>query len=96
MQSKRARVLYLDDDIESGFRLDTLLKLSHYDPVTVNFVSDALRLAESEPFDLFIFSRQFPVDAGLYLSRKLQEIAPATPVLFLSANGASLDLRATV
>jgi DNA-binding NtrC family response regulator len=84
MQTERCRVLYLDEDAENSFKLDTLLKLSACDPVTVNFASDALRLAENERFDLFIFSRRFPTGARLYLSRKLQEIAPQTPVLFLS------------
>jgi DNA-binding response OmpR family regulator len=90
MQTERRRVLYMDEDVENSFRLDTLLKLSAYDPVTVNFASDALRLAESEQFDLFIFSRRFPTGARLYLSRKLREIAPQTPVLFLSETA---DLR---
>jgi DNA-binding response OmpR family regulator len=84
MKTDRQRVLYLDEDAENSFRLDTLLKLSHYDPVTVNFASDALQLARNERFDLFIFSRSFPVDAGAYISRRLREIAPETPILFLS------------
>lgn len=54
--------------------------------MTVNFASDALELAHKERFDLFIFGKRFPVDAGLYLSRKFREIAPQTPVLFLSEN----------
>jgi DNA-binding NtrC family response regulator len=96
MQTERRRVLYLDQDVEQSFRFHTLLKLSDYDPVTVNFASDAIQLAHAEHFDLFIFSRRFPLDAGAYLSRKLQEIAPATPVLFLSDTGAPLNLRTTV
>jgi DNA-binding response OmpR family regulator len=94
MQTERQRVLYLDEDAEQSFRLDTLLKLLHYDPVTVNFCGDALQLARDERFDLFIFSHRFPVDAGAHLRRKLQEIAPKTPVLFLSETGASLNLSA--
>ncbi len=93
MQTERPRVLYLDEDAENSFRLDTLLKLSHYDPVTVNFASDAIQLAESERFDLFIFGKDFPVDAGRYLCRKFQELAPQTPVLFLSKPDVSFNLK---
>lgn len=83
MQTERQRVLYLDEDTENSFRIDTMLKLLHYEPVTVNFASDAIQLARNYHFDLFIFGERFPVDAGLYLSRKFHEIAPQTPVLFL-------------
>lgn len=96
MQAERQRVLYLDEDAEQSFRLDTLLKLSHYDPVTVNFAGDALQLARDERFDLFIFGHRFPTDAGERLSRKLHEIAPETPVLFLSETGAPLNLSASL
>lgn len=91
MQTEKRRVLYLDEDTENSFRLDTLLKLSHFEPVTVNFASDALRLAQTESFDLFIFSRRFPLGAGAYLSRRLHQIAPETPVLFLSETDAPLS-----
>jgi len=93
MQSKRARVLYIDEDVENGFVLDTLLRLVDYEPVTVNFASDALQMARNEPFDLFVFSRRFPVDAGIYLCRKFQEIAPKTPVLFLPENAVDFNLQ---
>jgi DNA-binding response OmpR family regulator len=93
MKTDRQRVLYLDEDAENSFKLDTLLKLSHYDPVTVNFACDALQLARNERFDLFIFSHSFPADAGACLGRRLRQIAPETPVLFLSEQAGPLRLR---
>jgi DNA-binding NtrC family response regulator len=93
MRSKRARVLYIDEDVESAFVLDTLLRLAEYEPVTVSFASEALQMAQNEPFDLFVFGKQFPVDAGVYLSHKFREIAPEIPVIFLPENAHGFNLQ---
>jgi DNA-binding response OmpR family regulator len=87
MQPLRPRILYLDEDAEDSFTLTTLLKLANYEPTTTNFASDALELAKSDDFDLYILSRRFPVDSGAYLCQRLHEIAPQTPIIFLSEQG---------
>jgi DNA-binding response OmpR family regulator len=90
MQPLRPRILHLDEDAEDSFTLTTLLKLANYEPTTTNFASDALQLAKSDDFDLYILSRRFPVDSGAYLCQRLHEIAPQTPIIFLSEeSGAS-------
>src|SRR5829696_3591320 len=96
MQAKKERVLYIDEDVESGFVFDTLLRLADYDTVTVNVGTDALQRARSEPFDLFVFSKEFPVDSGVYLYRKLRELAPQTPVLFLPKMAEAFNLQGYV
>lgn len=90
MQPTKPRILYLDEDAEDSFTLATLLKLANYEPTTTNFASDALQIARSDDFDLYILSRRFPVDSGAYLCQRLHEIAPQTPIIFLSEeSGAS-------
>ena len=84
MQSQKQRILYVDDDAENSFILETLLRHANYEPITVNFASDALQLAQGETFDLFVLSRRFPIGSGAYLCRRLHELSPQTPILFLS------------
>lgn len=84
MQSQTRRILYVDDDAENSFILETLLRCASCEPVTVNFASDALQFAQGETFDLFVLSKRFPIGSGVYLCHKLHEIAPQTPILFLS------------
>jgi DNA-binding response OmpR family regulator len=64
-----------------------LLRLVSDEPVATNYASDALQLAQTDDFDLYILSRRFPVDSGESLCRKLHAIAPRTPIIFLSAGG---------
>lgn len=90
MQQTKPRILYLDENAEDSFTLTTLLKLANYEPTTTNFACDALQIAQSDDFDLYILSRRFPVDSGAYLCQRLHEIAPQTPIIFLSEeNGTS-------
>ena len=90
MQMTKPRILYLDQDTEDSFTLTTLLKQANYKPVTTNFASCALQIAQRDDFDLYIL--RFPVDSGLYLCQKLHEIAPQTPIIFLS-EGRSASAR---
>jgi DNA-binding response OmpR family regulator len=83
MAQTKPRILYVDEDAEDGFTLTTLLRLASYEPVTTNYASDALQLARSADFDLYVLGRRFPADSGEYLCRKLRQIAPRTPVIFL-------------
>jgi DNA-binding response OmpR family regulator len=83
MAQTKPRVLYVDEDAEDGFTLTTRLRLAGYEPVTANFASDALQMAQTDDFDLYILSRRFPADSGESLCQKLNQIAPRTPVIFL-------------
>ena len=88
MPQTKPRILYVDEDAEDGFTLTTRLRLAGYEPVTANYASDALQMAQTDDFDLYILSRRFPVDSGAYLCQKLHKIAPQTPIIFLSDDGA--------
>jgi DNA-binding response OmpR family regulator len=84
MKTTKPRILYVDEDAEESFTLATCLRVADYDPVTANFASDALQFARNEEFDIYLLSRRFPVGPGTYLCQRLHEIAPQTPIIFLS------------
>lgn len=96
MRSMKPRILYVDEDAGGSFTLNTRLKLADYDPVTVNFTSDALQFAQCENFDLYLLSRRFRVGPGVFLCQQLHEISPQTPIVFLSDESASTGQTASI
>jgi DNA-binding response OmpR family regulator len=85
----RRRILCVDDDEDICFMLTHLLEQENYEVSTVKNVSEALKLAQNESFNLYIFDEWFPREAGLGLCRKVREFDPNTPIIFYS--GAAFD-----
>ena len=84
MQPTKRRILCVDDDEDTCFMLTHLLEQENYEARTVKTVSEALKLARSESFNLYILDEWFPRDAGLGLCRKIREFDPHTPIIFYS------------
>ena len=89
MQPTKRRILCVDDDEDTCFMLTHLLGRENYEVTTTKTVSDALQLAQSESFNLYILDEWFPREAGLGLCRKIREFDPHTPIIFYS--GAAFD-----
>ena len=89
MQPTKRRILCAEDDEDTCFMLTHLLEQENYEVKTARTVSDALQLARSESFNLYILDEWFPKDAGLTLCRKIREFDPHTPIIFYS--GAAFD-----
>lgn len=92
MQSSiRRRVLYADDNEDACFMLGTLLGFSNIETTTAGTVDEALRLARSEQFDLYLLETGFPEGSGLDLCRQLREFNPQTPIVFYSGDAREID-----
>jgi CheY-like chemotaxis protein len=89
MRPTKRRILCVDDDDDTCQMLTHLLGRENYEVKTARSVSDALQIARSESFSLYILDEWFPRDAGISLCRKIREFDPHTPVVFYS--GAALD-----
>ena len=89
MQPQKRRILCVDDDEDTCSMLDSLLKQENYEVRTAKSVSEALQIAQSESFNLYILDAWFPIEAGLSLCRKIREFDPHTPIIFYS--GAAFD-----
>lgn len=83
------RILCVEDDEDVGFMLCTFLKREGFDAVSAGTVSEALRLAAREEFDLFILDMRYQVGTGPELCRHIHEVRPGAKVIFYS--GAGLD-----
>lgn len=84
MTPPRCRVLCVDDHDDTCFMLRTLLGTSGYEVETADGVSEALRLARAEHFDLYVIDNRYPDGTGADLCRRLREASPDTHVVIYS------------
>jgi CheY-like chemotaxis protein len=84
MQPTKRRILCAEDDEDTCFMLTHLLEQENYEVIAVKTVSEALTLAQSESFNLYVLDEWFPREAGLGLCRKIREFDPHTPIIFYS------------
>ncbi len=81
------KILIVDD--EEGMRklLGRVLAKNGYESVTAANGNEALRLIESEQFDLVITDIKMPGMDGLQLLQELKEFDPALPIIVITAYG---------
>lgn len=82
---KKARILYVEDDLTLSFVTRDNLMLKGYD---VSFADDGLKALEmisSGSFDLYILDVMLPGMDGFTLAGKIRENNIDTPIIFLTA-----------
>jgi two-component system response regulator ResD len=93
MSRIKCRVLCVDDHQDSAEMLRLLLSVEDYEVATANSMEEALRLAESEAFDLYVLDRHLPDGTGLELCRRLNELTPDIPCIFYSGDAYEIHRR---
>ncbi|HEX8176848.1 MAG TPA: response regulator [Pyrinomonadaceae bacterium] len=91
MLDQRRRILCVDDNEDNSSMLTVLLGLSSYEAVAAGSIEEALRLARSQSFDLFILDKRFPDGTGFALCQEIRRLHPDTPVIFYSGDAYSSD-----
>ena len=78
------KILIVDD--EEGMRklLGRVLAKNGYESVAAASGAEALRLAESEQFDLVITDIKMPGMDGLQLLQELKDFNPALPIIVIT------------
>jgi DNA-binding NtrC family response regulator len=87
MANERGAVLVVDDDVAVGKVLVALLAQSRLEALHVPSAEDALRVLESQPFDVVISDVRMPGMDGLELLEELGRRFPDLPVVLLTAHG---------
>jgi DNA-binding response OmpR family regulator len=80
----KPRILLTEDDADTREVLALLLSAEGYEPVTVDDGNDALDIARTEHFDLYILDNWMPTLSGVELCKTLREFDTTTPILFYS------------
>jgi two-component system, OmpR family, response regulator RegX3 len=86
MRQTKRRILCVDDNDDTCFMLTALFGQLDYETVAAHSVADALALARSKQFDLYVIDYRFPDGTGVELCRKIREFDSRTPILFFSGD----------
>lgn len=93
MPPHRKRILCVEDDEETCLLISNLLGLINCAVTTVQSVGEALKLIESEKFDLYLLDNWLPGGSGVQLCRKIRETDTETPIVFYSGAAYDADKR---
>lgn len=86
MPRVKCRVLFIDDHEDTSEILTLLLGQEDYEVATAKTVQEALELAKSQDFDLYVLDKHLPDGSGLELCTKLNEVTPGVPCIFYSGD----------
>lgn len=89
MRSPRGRILCTEDDVDTRELIDFILTQNGYEVVCPASNVQAIDLAKTQKFDLYLVDNWMPGLSGTELTEKLRQFDLKTPVLFYS--GAAYD-----
>jgi DNA-binding response OmpR family regulator len=81
------RILCVDDDEDTCDLLKTMLGRADFDVISVPDAAEALRLIESERFDLYVLDSEMPGFSGLTLCHRIRTVDTHTPIVIFSGHG---------
>ena len=94
MNSPRGRILCTEDDSDTRDLIITMLSLDGYDVLCSENGEEALKLARTGKFDLYIIDNWLPDIPGPKLTARIREFDSKTPILFYSGAGYAADKEA--
>lgn len=92
METTNARVLVVEDDPNILNLLEAYLSASGFDVVTADRGDDGERLARAGGFDLLLLDVMLPEKTGVEIATAVRAGQDRTPILFLTARGAEVDI----
>ncbi len=88
------RVLLVDDEKELVSTLAERLSFRGIDAEWTVSAADALKLLETQSFDIAVLDVKLPKISGLQLKKKMQEKYPAMKFIFMTGHGSEEDFNA--
>ena len=85
MSQARCRVLCVDDHFDTSEMLSFLLS-EQYDVDIATSMQEALGLAATKGFDLYVLDKRLPDGTGLELCQTLMKLTPNVPCIFYSGD----------
>ena len=85
MKTQLAEILYVEDHEDTVELVTLVLTRNNYNVVAARNYDDALLLARTRPFDLYLIDNWVIGGSGIELCKKLRKTDPITPILFYSA-----------
>ena len=86
MSEIKCRILYVDDHEDSSEMFRLLLSDSDYEVHTARTVKEAMQLARTHEFDLYVLDKRLPDGSGMDLCRLLNQFSPGVPCIFYTGD----------
>ena len=81
MSNIKCVILYVDDHEDSSEMLKLVLAESDYDVHTARTMEEAIQLAQSRKFDLYVLDKRLPDGSGLELCGHFNLLTPGVPCI---------------
>ena len=91
MRAPLADILYLEDHDDTVELVTLVLSRNNYNVVVAKNYDDALLLAGTRAFDLYLIDNWVVGGSGIELCKKVRKTDPVTPILFYSAAAYEYD-----
>ena len=86
MPQAKCRILCIDDHEDTSEMLKLLLVQEDYEVFTARTMQEALSLALTHEFDLYVFDKHLPDGSGLELCAKFNETTPGVACIFYTGD----------
>jgi len=96
LSQPKCRILCVDDHKDTSEMLSMLLSQEDYGVNTAKSAQEALQLAASQEFDLYVLDKRLPDSDGLTLCQQLTEITPNVPCMFYSGDAYEIHRRQAI
>jgi two-component system OmpR family response regulator len=93
MSEIKCRILCVDDHEDTSEMLRLLLAGPNYDVKTALTMEEALEMAATGEFDLYVLDKRLPDGTGLELCRRLNELTPNVPCIFYTGDAYEIHKR---
>ena len=94
MRSPKGRILCTEDDVDTRELIDFILTQYGFEVVCSASNVQAIALAKTQNFDLYLVDNWMPGLSGTELTKKLRQFDLKTPVLFYSGAAYETDREA--
>jgi|SRR6185436_17875301 DNA-binding response OmpR family regulator len=96
MPAPKGRILCTEDHTDTRELLIVLLRSAGYEVICTDNAFQALKLAKSERFHLYLVDYWLPDASGITLTEWIREFDEITPILFYSGAGYDSDLKSAL
>jgi DNA-binding response OmpR family regulator len=91
MHLPKNRILCVDDHEDSTSMMKVLLEKWNKEVTVAGSAADGIRLARSEPFDMYLLETLLPDESGFELCKQICRVPGHAPVVFISAAAYETD-----
>jgi DNA-binding response OmpR family regulator len=91
MKEAQCHILFVEDHRDTQEIVSMFLQLEGYRVTGAHTLTEALAMARTQTFDLYLLDSRLPDGSGIALCRSLRALAPETPIVFYSANAYEAD-----